>query len=196
MSRKQYHHGNLKKAIIEESLRQLDLVGIERLSFREIAKNLDVVSSAPYNHFNSKNELLNELIKIGTRTLLNKMHNGVNSKMSPAEKLYRFAQAYLKFSIENKQLFLLMFSTYNSEIRNLINIISGQFHDIVREKFRNGKRFRVTEKGASITAWSMVHGLAKLVSNDKLETIEKQSSLNIEELFIQMSAIWGKGVSN
>ena len=42
----------------------------------------------------------------------------------------------------------------------------------------------------------MVHGLAKLVSNDKLETIESQSSLNIEELFIQMSAIWGKGVSN
>ena len=46
----------------------MDLVGIEKLSFREIAKNLDVVSSAPYNHFNSKNELLNELIKIGTRT--------------------------------------------------------------------------------------------------------------------------------
>ena len=26
---------------------------------------------------------------------------------------------------------------------------------------------RVTEKGASITAWAMVHGLAKLVSNEQ-----------------------------
>ena len=196
MSRKKYHHGNLKKAIIKESLRQLDKVGLEKLSFREIAKNLEVVSSAPYNHFKSKDELLSELISIGTKSLLDKMHNELNSKMSPAEKLYRFAKAYLKFSIEKKELFLLMFSSSNLEIKNLINTLSTQFHDIVKEKFKEGKRFRVTEKGASITAWSMVHGLAKLVSNDKLETIEKQSSLNIEELFIQMSAIWGKGVSN
>ena len=38
MARKQYHHGNLKQAIIEEALVQLNLVGAENLSFREIAK--------------------------------------------------------------------------------------------------------------------------------------------------------------
>ena len=54
MARKQYHHGNLKQAIIEEALVQLNLVGAENLSFREIAKKLGVVSSAPYNHFKSK----------------------------------------------------------------------------------------------------------------------------------------------
>ena len=43
MSRKQYHHGNLKQEIIKESLRQLSLVGADNLSFRTISKNLGVV---------------------------------------------------------------------------------------------------------------------------------------------------------
>ena len=72
MSRKQYHHGNLKQEIIKESLRQLSLVGADNLSFRTIAKNLGVVSSAPYNHFTNKNQLFRDLIKIGTNILLKK----------------------------------------------------------------------------------------------------------------------------
>ena len=39
--------------------------------------------------------------------------------------------------------------------------------------------------------------LAKLVSNNNLEYIEENYlNLNIDEIFNQMSAIWGKGVAN
>ena len=89
-----------------------------------------------------------------------------------------------------------MFSSNNLEIKNLINLISIQFLDIVEEKFKDGKRMRITEKGAAITAWSMVHGLAKLANNETLEAIEEQSSLKIDGIFSQMSAIWGRGVSS
>ena len=196
MARKQYHHGNLKQAIIREAIKQLNLVGAEKLSFRAIAKNLEVVSSAPYNHFSSKKDLLNELVNFGTKILLDKMNKEKIKDSYPAQRLAHLARAYLKFSLEEKELFLLMFSKNNLEINNLINIISLQFLDIVKEKFKDGKRMRITEEGASITAWAMVHGLARLASNDNLEIIEKQASLSVEEIFGQMSAIWGKGVSN
>ena len=196
MSRKQYHHGNLKQEIIKESLKQLNLVGSDKLSFRTIAKNLGVVSSAPYNHFTSKNQLLRDLINIGTKTLLKKMKEEKLKQNSPSEQLAHSARAYLKFSLEEKELFLLMFSKNNFEIKQLIDAISLQFLDIVKEKFKDGRRMRVTEKGASITAWAMVHGLAKLVSNNNIELIEKNVELKFEEIFNQMSAIWGKGVTN
>ena len=61
--------------------------------------------------------------------------------------------------------------------------------------FKDGSRRRVSDKGASITAWAMVHGLAKLVSNNNIELIEKNVELKFEEIFNQMSAIWGKGVA-
>ena len=53
-----------------------------------------------------------------------------------------------------------MFSKNNLEIKKLINAISSQFLDIVKEKFKDGRRMRISEKGASITAWSMVHGIS------------------------------------
>ena len=124
------------------------------------------------------------------------MNEGKSINSTPAEKLADTAKAYLKFSLDNKELFLLMFSNNNLQISRLINTISLQFLDIVKEKFKDGRRMRITEKGASLTAWAMVHGLAKLASNDNLEIIEKEASLNIEKIFSQMSAIWGKGVSN
>mgnify|MGYP001254287257 CR=1 FL=1 len=70
MAREQYHHGNLKSALIDESLKQLHMVGADKLSFGTIARNIGVVSSAPYNHFSSKKELFRELINIGSRMLL------------------------------------------------------------------------------------------------------------------------------
>ena len=196
MSRKRYHHGNLKQEIIKESLQQLNLVGADKLSFRTIAKKLGVVSSAPYNHFKSKNQLFKELINIGTDNLLKKMKNEKLKKSLPSEQLSYTARAYLKFSLEEKELFSLMFSKKNLEIKKLIDSISSQFLDIVKEKFKDGSRVRVTEKGASMTAWAMVHGLAKLAGNDNLEEIEKNIELKFEEIFNQMSAIWGKGVAN
>ena len=196
MSRKQYHHGNLKQEIVKESLKQLNLVGADKLSFRTIAKNLGVVSSAPYNHFASKNQLFRDLINIGTKTLLKKMKEEKLKKNLPSEQLFHSARAYLKFSLEEKELFLLMFSKNNFEIKKLIDVISLQFLDIVKEKFKDGRRMRVTEKGASLTAWAMVHGLAKLVSDNNIELIEENVELKFEEIFNQMSAIWGKGVAN
>ena len=89
-----------------------------------------------------------------------------------------------------------MFSKNNLEIGKLVDAISSLFLDIVKEKFKDGSRMRVTEKGASITAWAMVHGLANLSSNNNLEVIEKNVELQFEEIFNQMAAIWGKGVAN
>ena len=75
---------------------------------------------------------------------------------------------------------MLMFSKNNLQIKKLINTISSQFLDIVKEKFKDGTRMRITEKGASMTAWAMIHGLAKLVSNNNLEFIEKNVELKFE----------------
>ena len=52
MDRTGYHFGNLKETILDEALRQLESNDIKDLSFRLIAKNIGVASSAPYNHFN------------------------------------------------------------------------------------------------------------------------------------------------
>ena len=70
MERTSYHFGNLKEIILDEALTQLKKSDLKDLSFRLIAKKIGVAPSAPYNHFKSKDHLLQEIILKGKYTLI------------------------------------------------------------------------------------------------------------------------------
>ena len=196
MERTSYHFGNLKEIILDEALTQLKKSDLKDLSFRLIAKKIGVAPSAPYNHFKSKDHLLQEIILKGKYTLIEKLI--VNKKKSelPSQQLALIGKAYLNFAIEQKQLFNLLFSEKNKELIILTNEIVLQFQEIIVNKFKEGKRFRITESGASITAWSMVHGLSCIANKVNKDNFEKKIEKTLSEIFIEMSAIWVKGVTN
>ena len=196
MERTTYHFGNLKEVILDEALNQLKQSDNKDLSFRLIAKKIGVAPSAPYNHFQSKDHLLQEIMLKGQHTLIETMK--VNKKKSklPSQQLALIGKAYLNFAIEQKQLFNLLFSEKNKELLILTNKIVLQFQEIIVNKFKEGKRFRITERGASITAWSMVHGLSCIANKVEQKKFEKGIEKALSEIFIEMSAIWGKGVTN
>jgi hypothetical protein len=53
-----YHHGDLRRAVIEAALQLIAKKGIESLTLREIAQQVGVSRMAPYRHFESKAVLL------------------------------------------------------------------------------------------------------------------------------------------
>jgi len=191
-----YHHGNLKGAILKEALELLNSKNYDELSFRLISRNIGVVSSAPYNHFKDKDHLIHEIILYGKDKLLNNIISEKEKSNYPTEQLYLIAKAYLKFASIENALFNLMFSKKNKELLQLTDKIVIQFEKIIIEKFKKGKRLKVTVKGSAITAWSMIHGIAMTINNSKKENLENLWDIQLEEIFKEMSAIWGKGVSN
>ena len=196
MNKSSYHHGNLKAAILKEALKLLNLKSYDELSFRLISRNIGVVSSAPYNHFKDKGHLINEIIIYGKDKLFEDIKLAKKKSNLPTEQLYLIAKAYLKFSSVESTLFNLMFSNKNKELLQLTDKIVIQFEEIITEKFKNGKRLKVTVKGSAITAWSMIHGIAVTLNSSKREYLESLWNIKLEEIFKEMSAIWGKGVSN
>jgi AcrR family transcriptional regulator len=56
--RPSYHHGNLREALIEATLRLLEKEGPERVTVREAAKLAGVSSGAPFRHFPTRTALL------------------------------------------------------------------------------------------------------------------------------------------
>ena len=113
----------------------------------------------------------------------------------PSEQLLLIAKAYIKFAIEEKALFNLMFSKDNKELLHLCEKIVLQFKSVIIEKFKKGKRFKLTAKGSAITAWSMIHGIAVTLNNSNKENLESLWHIELENILREMSAIWGKGVS-
>ena len=53
---------------------------------------------------------------------------------------------------------------------------------------------KLTTKGSAITAWAMIHGIAMTLNNSK-ENLVNLWDTELESILREMSAIWGKGVS-
>ena len=53
-----YHHGDLKNALIRAGIEILSKEGVQALSLRKVAKQAGVSHAAPYAHFADKQALL------------------------------------------------------------------------------------------------------------------------------------------
>ena len=116
MTKNSYHHGNLKETILSEALYLLSSKSFDEISFRLISRNIGVVSSAPYNHFKDKKQLIKEIILLGENKLLKVISSEKNKSKIPTEQLLLIAKAYLNFAAKEKALFNLMFSKANEEL--------------------------------------------------------------------------------
>ena len=194
MTKNSYHHGNLKLTILNEVLELLKYKTFDEISFRSVSRNIGVVSSAPYNHFKDKEHLIEEIILLGEKKLFKSILFEKNKSKAPTDQMLLIAKAYLNFSIKEKALFNLMFSKTNKELLQLSEKIVLQFNSIIVEKFKKGKRLKLTTKGSAITAWAMIHGIAMTLNNSK-ENLVNLWDTELESILREMSAIWGKGVS-
>jgi AcrR family transcriptional regulator len=63
-----YHHGDLRNALLAAARRTLDEGNYETLSLRELARRAGVSANAPYRHFASKDEILAHVAAGGSTT--------------------------------------------------------------------------------------------------------------------------------
>ena len=64
-----YHHGNLKKELLDCALKMCERDGYTKLSIRSLAKESNVSQTAPYRHFKTKEDLYAEVAKKGLKKL-------------------------------------------------------------------------------------------------------------------------------
>ena len=70
-----YHHGNLRQALIDAGIKIINEKGEDNLSLRKVAALCNVSHAAPYAHFKDKDELI-EAIK---SSVLNSYGSAVRS---------------------------------------------------------------------------------------------------------------------
>lgn len=173
MSEKSYHHGNLKKALIEKGLEIIKENGIENLSLRKTAERCGVSSAAPYTHFKSKDELVNSIQNYVMEmfvNVLNKSIEGVGQEIVLAE----LGKAYVMFFYHSPLYFDLLFSRSCMQIR----IAEDKNSNPPFELFKQKAHEIMIQEGISETdienkilaMWGMVHGLAAIAVKDRFDT--------------------------
>ena len=163
-----YHHGNLRRALIEAAREILVEQGKDALSLREVARQVGVSQTAPYHHFKNKEALLAAVAAQSFRDFDETMIRFKKDSDTPEQRLVSLGLAYVEFARRHPAAFRLMFS---SQIKNhaaypeLVNAGAAAYEhvekavsDLIRQ---NGGDAKAIE-GASQGAWALAHGLATL----------------------------------
>jgi AcrR family transcriptional regulator len=172
----QYHHGDLRNALIRAGLEILRSDGSQALSLREAARTAGVSQAAPYRHFKNKEALLAAIAEEGFRLLGDRIRSAVQAfRMSPEEQFHQTALAYLKLAREHADHFRLMFAGMPKRCPKdhpgLDRVSKELFNEFVSIIIRC-QREKVIRAGnpeqLALVAWCSVHGFAALLVNESL----------------------------
>ena len=105
-----YHHGDLRDALVQAALGEVELGGPEAVSISALAKKLGVSQPAPYRHFADRETLLTAVTAEAFRQFSATLRESI-SKPSTRSKLSRFALAMLDFGLRRNGIYRLMFAS-------------------------------------------------------------------------------------
>ena len=162
-----YHHGDLRSALIEEGLAQLDVKAPDAVSLREIARNVGVSATAVYRHFPDKAALLNALCGVGGERLAEAFQEAMAGAEDERAAFRAMGRAYVKFALRNPSVFRLMMTQSPPDgDRNEAPCATDAPFGMLSDTLKNlmpVDASKTDRKIKRLQAWSMVHGLAMLM---------------------------------
>jgi AcrR family transcriptional regulator len=108
-----YHHGDLRRALVDASLTILRTQGPEALTLRAAARAAGVSQTAPYRHFADRAALVAGVAEDGFRRLHARLVAVATAPPAPGSTeragLQRLAVEYLRFALEHPAEYRIMF---------------------------------------------------------------------------------------
>lgn len=176
-NRESYHHGDLHGTLIREGLAVLDSgARAEDISLRALARTAGVSATAVYRHFPDKAALMKALAWAGLDRMaelqIGAMAEARNSGATAREAFRASGAAYVRFALDNPELFRLMWRKA-PETDNLVACIEDT-HPAM-QYLRHGidsvlpnDADDVTRRTNALRAWAVVHGLAMLALDKQI----------------------------
>jgi AcrR family transcriptional regulator len=109
-TRDRYHHGDLRRSLLQAGREILAERGVDALTLREVARKAQVSQAAPYHHFAGKAELVSAIAQHGFEDFAGALGAGADAAGSGAlQRLTGMGLAYVRFAVTNPNLFRLLF---------------------------------------------------------------------------------------
>lgn len=162
-------HERTKDAILSAARNMIREGGIDSISMRKIAQEIDYSAAGLYEYFGSKEEIIGTICQMaGDR--LEKYMKAVDPTLPLDQRLVELGLAYIRFAVQNREEFLVLFTFMpNPPEMDLENPpeMAGAFFVLmqaVQEAMDTGIMEHTTMDAfsASYAAWAIVHGMAML----------------------------------
>jgi AcrR family transcriptional regulator len=163
-----YHHGELRTALVRAAMELLEESGETALSLRAVARRAGVSPAAPYRHYADREALVSAVAAVGYRELAEQLAAAHPAPSTP-DQLASVAIAYVQFALERPALFRIMFGEPcdrdNDERVAATAAVSRYVRAIVERTFPHADA-----EALATAVWALVHGLAFLHLDGKLDT--------------------------
>jgi AcrR family transcriptional regulator len=112
MTKRGYHHGNLKQALIDAALDLIAETGPQGFTMAEAAKRADVSAAAPYRHFTGREDLIVEIARQGFDLFADLLEFAYkDGQPSPLAAFEAVGRAYLAFARKHPGHYIAMFES-------------------------------------------------------------------------------------
>jgi AcrR family transcriptional regulator len=177
-SSRQYHHGDLRNALVIAGVEILAEEGVSGLNLRKVARRAGVSEAAPYRHFEDKQALVAAIAEDGFHRLNARMQAALETSPDDVRsRLLSLARAYVYFGLEHPAQMREMFSglmltrwTYPNlqaaadqcKMTTCYTILRGQEQGVIQSG---------DTKPIFSVFWATVHGLTMLLIEQQMQAV-------------------------
>src|SRR5918999_37846 len=174
MKRDSYHHGNLRRALLDAGLDLLAERGVDGFTLREVARRAGVSHAAPSHHFGDRGGLVRAIVAESFTLLGSALAEAASAAGDdPIDRIAAMGLAYVDFALDNPERYRLMFRTElsqagTSEAPTDADAAGGGAFATLMAAVQDAADRGLLREGvdagaAAVTAWASVHGLASLI---------------------------------
>jgi AcrR family transcriptional regulator len=169
MSRRPYHHGNLREALLQAGRETLRERGAAALSLRELAREVGVSHGAPRRHFADRGALLDALALAGFARLGSTLRAASEDADGDLDdQLRALARAYIAFATADAALLELMFAAKHGEHAVALETAAGDAFAPVLGVILRGQQEGVLPAGdperVGLVHLATIQGIASLLT--------------------------------
>ncbi len=164
----QYHHGDLRRALVEEALRTIQADGVEQVTLRSVGERLGVSRTALYRHFSGKQALLAAVGREGFRMLRLALLEAWERNGRGSAGFEAMGIAYVHFAVGHSSHYRVMFGRFLESCardEELAQEGAAAFQVLVDALVEQQQAGVVRPDDPLLLArmiWSLVHGIAML----------------------------------
>ena len=164
-----YHHGDLRDALVQAALHEVELGGPEAVNISALAKKLGVSQPAPYRHFADRKALLTAVTAEAFRQFSASLRESI-TRPSKRSKLSRLAQAALAFGLRRNGIYRLMFASRIMACAPK----DGELHKAASETFAlvlealEAPAIGLLRERHALQIWAALHGVVMLAEQGLL----------------------------
>lgn len=182
-----YHHGRLRAALLRAAEERLREHGADRLSLRDLAREIGVSHAAPRRHFPDRQALLDALAVAGFARLDIALRTALADADDFPARVRAVATTYIRFATENAALLELMYAAKHrpgaEEILEAADVAFAVLSGLIVEGQGQAALQAGDPERVGMVLFATVHGIASMINADILrpEQIDELVETAVEQ---------------